>query len=76
MCKLCLYQDHGIYNGTQKVGQADVTACNAAAALARQYAQAARRAQQQVQSEVERRRKDTMLLEALPEQPVSGCRLI
>ena len=57
-------QEHGIYNGTTKTGDADMLACTSAAALARRHAEAAQRVQRQVESELKRHSKTTLLIEA------------
>lgn len=62
----CVTQEHGTFSGTMKAGEADLPACSSAASLARGFAEAAKRVRRQVESEIKRRTKTTLLPEPPP----------
>lgn len=51
-------QEHGVFEGTKRVGEADVHACKTMAATARQHAEAARRVQEHVREELRKQNRE------------------
>jgi hypothetical protein len=71
-----LIQEHGMYDGTEKVCDAELHACQTVAGLARKNAEAARRVQQQVHYKLQGQGEDNTVHQALLMPPVVNVDLL